>query len=258
MNLLLILLVAMAPQATPGSGVAALTFSAPAAAAQLDTGKLDGEFTRLAWSPDGSQIYLQTSKADRFGNVQNRHYVLTLGDKTPERAPAAPPWAASYWRWKSSPSSPGSTDFHISVENQQKTFQGVATPMGGELAKGGTDSGARGPSVADMAGAARTRQNATDVQLRAAGHLIGEWINEPVQPGLTFGWAPAAVGVLSYVDREKNDRLMVLDQAGHAQAIEAAEDALLPAWSNDGTKLAFLRRQGKKKYILEIMNVKSN
>jgi hypothetical protein len=252
---MLLLLAVQAPAPKTSAGVAALTFSAPAAVAQLDTGKLDGEITQLAWSSDGSQIYLRASKADRFGNVQNRHYVLTFGDKAPERLNAAPPWAASYWRWKSSPSSPGSADFHINVESDQKTFKGVATPMGGDLARGGGDSGAMGTSVSDFAAAARTRQNATDVQLRAAGHVIGEWTNEPIQPGLTFGWAPASVGVLSYVDRGKNDKLMVLDAAGHVQAIEATEDALLPAWSNDGAKLAFLRRQGKKKYTLEIITI---
>lgn len=251
--LLLLTVQAPAPKASPGA--AGLTFSAPAAVAQLDTGKLDGEITRLAWSLDGLQIYLQASKADRFGNIQNRHYVLTLGDKAPERVKATPAWATSYWGWKSSPTSPGSADFRISVESQQKTFQGVATPMGGELAKGGTDSGARGPSVADMTAAARTRQNATDIQLRAAGHLIGEWINEPVQPGFTFGWAPAPLGVLSFVDRGKHDSLMVLDGTGHVQAIDATEDALLPAWSNDGAKLAFLQRDGKKKYTLEIVTI---
>jgi hypothetical protein len=256
MPLLLALLVFVAPQPA-GAGVAALTFSAPTAAAQLDTGKLDGAITRLAWSPDGSQIYLEASKADRFGNVQNRHYVLTLGDKAPERAKAAPPWAASYWLWKSSPTSPGSADFHISVESQQKTFQGVATPTGGDLARGGGDSGGMGTSVSDFAAAARTRQNANDIQLRAAGHLIGEWINEPVQPGLTFGWAPASIGVLSFVDRDHDGRLTVLDAAGHVQTIEATEDALLPAWSSDGTKLAFLKRDGKKRYVLEVIDVES-
>jgi hypothetical protein len=256
MHLLLALLFVVAPQQT-GAGVAALTFSAPTAVAQLDTGKLDGEITRLAWATDGSQIYLEASKADRFGNVQHRHYVLTLGDKAPRRVEAAPAWVASYWRWKSSPSSPGSADFHITVDSQQKTFQGVATPMGGELARGGTDSGARGPSMTDMAAAARTRQNATAVQLRAAGHLIGEWVNEPVQPGLTFGWAPASVGVLSFVDRDKHDSLMVLDETGHVRAVDGTQDALLPAWSNDGTKLAFLKRDGKKRYVLEVIDVES-
>jgi hypothetical protein len=251
MHVLLLLLLGLHAPAAP----APLTFSAPVPVAHLDTGKLDGELTQLAWSPDGSQLYLRTTKSDRFGNVQNRHYVIALSDKSPKRVNTAPGWAPSYWRWKSSPSSPGSGAFHIKVESRQKTFQGVATPMGGDLAKGGVDTGATGPSVSDMAAAARTRQSANDVLLTAAGHLIGEWVNEPVQPGLTFGWSPASVGVLTFVDHDHGDRLTVLDAAGHTTVIDGAQGALLPAWSNDGTKLAFLQREGKKKYTLEIMTV---
>lgn len=253
----LLLLLSISAQPPAPAAAPALTFSAPAAIVQLDTGKLDGDITELAWSPDGTQIYLQTAKADRFGNLLNRHYLVTLDGKKPLKIDAEPDWAAQYWRWKSAPGSPGSGDFKITVDSEEKTYQGVATPMGGSLETGGVDTGARGPSMEEMAAAARTRQSAHAIRLRVRSHVIGEWVNEPVRPGLTFGWAPASVGVLSFVDQTKGNSLAILNEAGEVRMVDGTKGALLPAWSDDGGRLAFLRRDGKKKFTLELITVGS-
>lgn len=252
MLLLSVLLASMSMQPPAAS---ALTFSAPAAVVQLDTGKLDGDIIELAWAPDGTQIYLQTAKADRFGNLLNRHYLVALDGKKPLKIDAEPDWAARYWRWKSAPGSPGSTDFAITVDSEEKTYQGVATPMGGSLETGGGDTGARGPSMEEMAAAARTRQSAHAIRLRVGSHVIGEWVNEAVRPGLTFGWAPASVGVLSFVDQTKGNSLAILNEAGEVRMVDGTKDVLLPAWSDDGGRLAFLRRDGKKKFTLELITI---
>src|SRR5690242_812422 len=153
---ILVLLLSIAPQppAASASAASALTFSAPTAIVQLDVGKLGGDVAQLAWSPDATQLYLQTARSDRFGNVQVQHYLVTLDGGKPSKVEAEPDWAARYWRWKSAPGSPGSTDFKIAVDSRQETYQGVATPMGGSLQTGGGDTGARGPSVEEMAAAA--------------------------------------------------------------------------------------------------------
>ena len=56
----------------------ALVISNPTPVAELDMGKLKGEPSRLAWSPDGSQLYLQTLEGG-FGrpNAKLRHYVFS-------------------------------------------------------------------------------------------------------------------------------------------------------------------------------------
>lgn len=48
--------------------VDALSFSEPATIATIDTEKLKGQPARLAWSPDASQLYLQTLEGN-FGQA---------------------------------------------------------------------------------------------------------------------------------------------------------------------------------------------
>ena len=44
--------------------------------------------------------------------------------------------------------------------------------------------------------------------------------------------------------------LMLLDRDHHKQVVAGAKDALLPAWSTDGAKLAWVQKTGRKKYTL--------
>ena len=43
---------------------------------------------------------------------------------------------------------------------------------------------------------------------------------------------------------------MLLDQHKHKQTVSGVKDALLPAWSTDGTRLAWVQKTGRKKYTL--------
>jgi len=36
----------------------------------------------------------------------------------------------------------------------------------------------------------------------------------------------------------------------HTKTISKVKDALLPAWSTDGERLAFLQKTGRKKYLV--------
>ena len=49
-----------------------LTLAAPQPVAEIDTGKLKGNVTELAWSVDGSEFYVQTTEHDRVAN-RRRH-----------------------------------------------------------------------------------------------------------------------------------------------------------------------------------------
>jgi Tol biopolymer transport system component len=78
-------------------------------------------------------------------------------------------------------------------------------------------------------------------------------VNKPVVPGLTFGWAPSPMGVLAFVDDKK--RLVLIDRVGHKLEVPGATDVLLPAWSPDGTRIAYLQKKGKKAYTLNVIEV---
>jgi hypothetical protein len=65
-----------------------------------------------------------------------------------------------------------------------------------------------------------------------------------------FGWGPLGSGTIVYTDREAG-HLMLLDQHKHKQTVSGVKDALLPAWSIDGTRLAWVQKAGRKKYTLQ-------
>src|SRR6266849_2883785 len=94
--------------------------------------------------------------------------------------------------------------------------------------RGRKRSGQRLPSEISpkAAGAAVTLKGAT----------LGEWTNEPVVPGLNFGWAPAPSHLIVYAKRD-GGTLMVLDDQGRKQELVGAKNAMLPGWSPDGKKL---------------------
>jgi hypothetical protein len=69
-------------------------------------------------------------------------------------------------------------------------------------------------------------------------------IREPqFLPGYTFSWSPQPLGAIAYVNA--SGRLVLMDPAGPKQPIEATKNVLLPAWSADGTQIAFLQRTGR-------------
>src|SRR3954453_14859249 len=94
----------------------ALPVAAPASVAQIDTGKLKGEPTELAWSPDGSSLFLQTSERDRLGMIKSpRFFIMSAADGKPEPVKAAPDWVSEYWGWKAHKSAPGAGSFEIDI-----------------------------------------------------------------------------------------------------------------------------------------------
>lgn len=104
--------------------------------------------------------------------------------------------------------------------------------------------------------AAQQSQGVVTMTMKLRGEVIGEWVNQPMAPGRTFGWAPAPIGLIAFTD--KDGQLLLLDQQGAKQAIEGTRDVILPAWSDDGTKLAYLRQTGKKKFEVTLLDVSRN
>ena len=234
------------------AGIAAQTDGVPIVeVATLDAGTLKGEPARLAWSVDGSSLYLQSADRDRFGKVKSTtHFLISISARTVKRIDQEPDWASSYWNWKSGHSSPASPTSMIDVETKREAVRAVSAPTGGDLARGGGDSGATGSAMGDAASAAYQTQTSTIYVLSWKGNTIGEWKNEPVVPGVNFGWAPAPRVALAISPRAGGP-IVIVDQEGRKE-MSGSKAATLPAWSQDGTKIAWLERVDKKHVTLVI------
>jgi hypothetical protein len=229
----------------------AVQVAAPTKLATLD---LKGEPIRLAWSEDGSQIAIQTAERDKAGMMTGnpRFYLVATSDGKLTTAQAWPDWADKYWTWKSNNYTPWSSTTTIDLKQEQKTLSATASPNGGALAKGGTASPTAGTDMADAASHAYQSQTVNTVTLTLMGETVGYFEAMQFIPGYTFGWAPKDLSAIAYVN--SSGHLAVMDKDKHKQQVEGTKNVLLPAWSTDGTKIAFLEKAGKK-YELHVATV---
>ena len=251
---LTLVLLAQAPTAPTAESV---QVSAPAQiGATMDAGKLKGEPTQLAWSPDGTKLFLQTAGRDKAGMTINpRFYVMSAAEGKPEAIDAPPAWAAEYWAWKSGQASPAASTFRIDFKDEFKTVTAVSAPRGGDLAKGGVDaSGTGGTTANDIAMQAQQSQKVHIVTYTLKGETIGEFVGLQALHGYTFGWSPASLGMMAYGNQA--GRLTLMDRQGKRQEVDGTKGVILPAWSSDGSKIAFLQKNGKNKYDLFVVTVK--
>ncbi len=241
---------AQAPPATAASVV--VTPSAPVV--EFDMRRLKGPLVRqLAWSPDQTELYLQTYEANRDASVRNTfHYVIPVTGGAPRQVDTPPSWAVAYLQWKSGQASPDDPSWKIDVRSEKKIQSATATPMGGDLARGGVDTGGA-ISAETVAVAAAQSGNVNVYSMVLGGEVVGYWENHPIVPGLTFGWAPKGVGLIAFAD--KSGQLAVMDRGGKARRIESTKAVTLPAWSIDGTRLAYLEKTARTTYALVIATI---
>jgi hypothetical protein len=229
--------------------------SDPQVVADIDGGKLKGDLAQLAWSPDTSEIYIQTVERTRGGEVKSlHHYIVSRRAKDVRGLDVEPAWASKYWSWKSGQASPAVATFKIAPEIREELVRSTASPTGGAMAKGGGADPLAGSTVEDVANAANQTQKKTVYTLRLKGELIGEWMNEAMTPGINWSWAPAPHRLIAFARREGGP-IVLLDEAGKKQLLDVAKFAVLPAWSDSGTELAWLERKDKRKYVLMIAGV---
>jgi hypothetical protein len=255
-----LLITLLALQSGSSASAEALKVGAPVAVAELDMGKLKGEPFRLAWSPGGKELYVQTAERDSVGAVKKaRHYVIAAaGGGTPKNVEEEPAWAAKYWTWKSWKAAPGSPAFAIGVEERREIIKASQAPTGGTIAGMGGDAGA-GATVGGGGPAGGGTivlpegQNANIRTMRLKGEVIGEWVNSVIVPGLTFGWSPASLNLIAFSSR--NEDVVIMDEQGRKQKIDTAKMTRLPAWSDDGKKLAYVEQKDRQKFVLQIVDI---
>jgi hypothetical protein len=231
-----------------------IVVDAPVRIAEIDTGKLKGEPTELAWSPDTAKLFLQTSERDARGMaVKPRNFVMSAAAGKPEPVPAKPDWESEYWAWKSGQYAPDSKTWGIDIKEDERSQSATAAPMGGSLAKGGSSASLSGTSVEDATMQASQTQRTHVITLKLKGETVGEFVNQAFLPGYTFSWSPQPLGMIAYVN--SSGRLALMDQQSQKQEIDSTKNVLLPAWSADGSKIAFLEHSGKNRYELFVAAV---
>jgi len=233
-----------------------LLFHEPSRIAEIDTEALKGQPARLAWSTDGSQLYLQMMDG-QFGRPEAKlsHYVFDVASGERQEVSVQPEWASEYWTAKSGQASPDTPAFRIELTSETRIERTVSSPMGGDLARGGA-SGAGGGMVTggNAAAAAYNRQRVPVHTMLLHGEVVGEFVNSVIVPGLTFGWGPPGSKLMAY-SALRSGRVVVMDEKGTKQEIDGSTDAVLPAWSPDAGRLAWLQKDGRKKYVLQVVRV---
>ncbi len=235
-----------------------LTLSAPAPVVVVDTGKIKGEPRQLAWSPDGRTLYLQARKPGRKGLFTLLHYAVSLDKRTIEPLQGEPEWAADYWTRKSARFAPTDPSVSIEIDTTKEHIQGGPAVLGGAMSRSAlTGQGSvtnPTPDVDEMADRNAHGQDVVTHTLRLKGEVVGAGEQGQIYPGQTFGWAPVSLGS-TIVFTDRSGKIAIMDLEKRKQAIEASKDTLLPAWSDDGTRIAYLQKSGKKTYNLQIVDV---
>jgi hypothetical protein len=231
--------------------VGALSVAPAVTIADISTDQMKGEPSRLAWSPDGTELYVQMMDGEfaRIASAKLTHHLYKVADRSHQQVPAEPEWVAPYWTAKSGQTSPDGPALKIELKSEVKTQKTVSTPMGGDLAKGGV-GGTTGTSAGDGISAAYNQQAVPVHTMRLRGEVVGEYVNSVIVPGQTFGWGPRGSKVIAY--SAGNGRLAVMDENGTKRQIDGTKDVAFPAWSPDGKRLAWLEKDGKKKYVLKM------
>jgi hypothetical protein len=223
--------------------VSTLKIGPPASVTMLDLGKMKGDVAELSWAPDGTQFYLQM--VEPKGKVS--HYLIATSRGAITSTDGRPAWANDYWKFKSDRYAPGIESLVIDVQ-QKYEKQGYGTGSAGAADRTSDGAGAGNINAPDNINKAAQSTTQSVVKLVLLGETIGTWVDKRPTPGTTFSWGPSGSGAMAFVDEKGH--LMLLDNHQHKQAVPNIMEASMPAWSLDGSKLAWLAKSGRNKYML--------
>jgi hypothetical protein len=258
MVLTLVLAVAVQAPAAAQIDAARLDLSAPAVVLRIDKDDLEGEPSRLCWSPDGRTLYLRAVVRDRWANERATHYAVDLAEGVLQPIAREPDWAVRCWLSKSGLAAPGDPVFRINVETRVEMMTATRPDSAGAIGQTSDPTGPGsliGPQGTAIASIARQAQNVVTTTFRLKDETLAEFVNTPATPGLTFGWAPEGTGLIAFSDRK--DRLVVMDSSGRKQRVTGTEDVRLPVWSDDGRRLAWIERR-KKVYEINVLQIRGS
>jgi hypothetical protein len=122
------------------------------------------------------------------------------------------------------------------------------------MAKGGSPDPSAGTTAEEVARQAYATQVERVLTIKLKGETVGEYVNLQFMPGYTFGWAPQSAGTL-IAYRNDAGHLSVFD-GKNKQELSSTRNVWLPAWSDDGSKIAFVQPSGHNKYDILVVDVK--
>jgi hypothetical protein len=258
MNDLLAVVLAFAlPSAAQPLDASRVIVSNAAVLASFSTEQVRGFPVLMSWSPDGRQLSVRVVQRDRWANEKTWFYVLALGDSQLTSVEREPDWTGGYWLSKSALSCPGAPAFHIEVETRVERRTATSSGAGGAIAQNsgdpygaGFELGPQGQAI--IQGAMQSQQVSTTT-MKLKGAVLGEFVNTPAIPGLMYSWAPAGMDAIAYANGKR--ALVVMDNGGRRHEVRGSKGVLLPAWSPDGKRVAWLEQQGRKKFALMVAEV---
>jgi len=226
--------------------ISTLKIGNPTTVAEIDLGKIKGELRRLSWSPDGSLFAIRTVDGDKPDD-RVHFYVVSLAGGAVAAVDREPEWAGEYWSFKADRFAPGRPEVMITVEQKLENVK-VGTGAGAAADRESNPLGGNNLNSPGNLERAASSQKQNVVSLMLYGEAISRFVNTRPLPGLDFSWGPEDTGAVAFVDPD--GRLFLLDGEKHKRAVAGAKAATLPAWTTDGTKIAYLQRASRKKYTL--------
>jgi hypothetical protein len=232
------LLLAVSVASTPSAQPQPFSTGAPTLTADLQGSRFSGDPSQLAWSPDNMTLCLQTLEGDR-PPLKTRYYLIRLSEHDFHGIDVAPDWAPKYWDWKSARTPPGRPELVIQVETQNKAGKIPTQSLHEKAANRGMDN----------AVAARNEAGGSVVRtLTLKGEAIGQYVDQPMVPGMTFGWSPEALHAVAYA--RPDGHLALMDLQGGKIELDATKGVSLPAWSPDGSTIVYVQKLGRHHYAL--------
>jgi hypothetical protein len=178
-----------------------------------------------------------------------RHFVLPRSGGVLTAVDEEPYWAARYWNVKQDRVAPGVPTLVIEVEQKTEVVKGGPGPAG--ALDRTNPAAATNPAMTapDLVDGTSGNQKAAVVRLKLLGQEIAKWVNEgrPI-PGTRFGWGPSGSGAMVFLG--EHGELVFFDQRKHKRTVPDVKGALLPAWSLDGRRLAYLQKTGRDTFVV--------